>query len=80
MAHKLTNIQLKDRKRKFLLPKIDGKFGISFSLGGKEVFIGVAISDVILEQIIKKRVVKIPKADTRTYGFDPFSSDYSDKE
>lgn len=79
MAHWVSNRDIRTGKRKFLLPKINGRVGVSFSIGTKEVFIGVAFADVVLEQLIKKRVVKIPKAETRTYGFDPFSSGSSDK-
>ena len=70
MAHFVSNIEEK-QKRKFQIPKINGKFGFSLYFGMKEVFIGVALADVILEQIIRKRTVRVPKAETRTYGFDP---------
>ena len=77
MAHYVSNNSRlnKEGVRKFFLPKINGRVGVSFSFGMKEVFIGVAFADVILEQIIKKRMVKIPKAETRTYGFDVFSQE-----
>jgi hypothetical protein len=77
MAHYIhPSDQLTKRgSKRFSLPKINGRVGFSFYVGTKEIFIGIAIADVILEQIIKKRIVKIPKAETRTYGFDPFSSD-----
>lgn len=65
--------------KRFSLPKINGRFGFSFYVGMKEVFIGIAVVDVILEQIIRKRTVKIPKAETRTYGFDVFSSELKEK-
>jgi hypothetical protein len=60
-------------KKKFTIPKINGRVGFSFYIGMKEVFIGIAFADVILEQILRKRTVKLPKAETRTYGFDIFS-------
>lgn len=74
MAHRLTDKIFSKGKRKFLIPKINGRFGFSVYIGMKEIFVGVALADVILEQLIRKRTVKIPKAETRTYGFDPFSS------
>lgn len=51
---------------------MSGKFGFSFYLGKKEFFVGFSISDVILEKIYKRRVVKISPAKVRTFGFDPF--------
>jgi len=75
MAHLLDTKPERTGKRKFTIPKINGRFGFSFYIGMKEVFIGIAFADVILEQLIKRRFVKIPKAETRTYGFDPFSGD-----
>jgi hypothetical protein len=76
MAHKLLPIiPQKDGKRKFSFPNISGRFGVSFFIGSKELFIGFMLSDVVLEQVTRRRVVKISKATTRTYGFDPFSSD-----
>jgi hypothetical protein len=74
MAHYIPNLPEKVQ-RKFQIPKINGKFGFSFYVGMKEVFIGIAVADVILEQIIKKRFVKVQKADTRTYGFDPLGDE-----
>jgi hypothetical protein len=73
MAHYVGDREDWTDKRKFTIPKINGRFGFSFYIGMKEVFVGIAFADVILEQIIKKRIVKIPKAETRTFGFDPLS-------
>ena len=75
MAHKLSEFPEKKRGRKFIIPKINGRIGVSFYIGMKEVFIGIVFADVILEQILRKRTIKVPKAETRTFGFDPFSSE-----
>lgn len=76
MAHKLQlEFPHKEGVRKFSLPNINGRVGVSFYIGMKEVFIGFIVSDVLIEQIIKRRMVKVQKAQTRTYGFDVFSSE-----
>lgn len=73
MAHKLPfNIPTKS---KFRIPKIEGRVGFSFYIGLKEIFIGISLNDVITEKIIRKRFIKVSKAQTRTYGFDLFSQD-----
>ena len=72
MAHKiLPEIPTKGRVRKISLPHINGRFGFSLFFGGYEVFLGFVVSDVEIEKIIKRRMVKISQAQTRTYGFDP---------
>lgn len=74
MAHKIPlDIPIKGRKLRFSLPNFSGRFGFSFFLGSKELFIGLMLSDVILEKIIRRRVVKISPAKVRTYGFDPLA-------
>ena len=75
MAHYLSNKETKNKKKTFPLPNINGRVGVSFYIGTKEVFIGVVVSNVILEELIRRRLVKTPKAHTRTYGFDVFSSE-----
>ena len=79
MAHKiLPDFPTKGRVRKFSLPKINGRFGFSLFFGSYEVFRGVVVSDVEIEKIIKRKVVKISPAQTRTYGFDPLASNTED--
>ena len=73
MSHYIPDLPQKKTKKKFIIPKINGRFGFSFYIGMKEFFIGIVTADVILEQIIKKRFVKVTPADTRTYSFDPLS-------
>ena len=72
MAHKLlSDIPTKGRVRKFSLPDFSGRFGFSLFFGSKELFIGFMLSDVTLEKIIRRRVVKISPAKVRAFGFDP---------
>ena len=81
MAHELPlEIPEKKQRKRFFLPSFNGRIGVTFSVGTKEVFIGVLTSEVIMEQIIKRKVVKTPKAQTRTYGFDVFSSEAEPSE
>jgi len=75
MAHKIPLEIPTKQKVKFKIPNINGRIGVSFYIGTKELFIGFIISDVLIEQIIKRRMVKVQKAQTRTYGFDVFSSE-----
>ena len=72
MAHKLLVDEVKERtgKKRFRVPSINGKFGISFNFGKKEIFLGVAVADVTIEQIIKRRVVPISKGKVHVYRFD----------
>ena len=72
MAHKIPlDIPTKGRVRKFSLPHINGRFGFSLFFGSYEVFLGVVVSDVEIEKIIKRRVAKINQGTARTFGFDP---------
>ena len=78
MAYKLLDEQViegsKPRQKRFHFAHFNGRVGVSFFLGTKEVFIGVSVADVIEEQIIKKRVIKTPKGKVNVLRFDPFSS------
>lgn len=74
MAHKLPlDIPDRPKKKKFSLPDFSGRFGFSFFIGKKELFIGVMMSDVVLESVVRRRVVKTQPAMVRTFGFDPLS-------
>ena len=71
MSHKLylDEEEIKKQKR-FTLPNIEGKFGISFYIGKKEIFLGLQLSDVIIETITRRRMIKTPKAGVRVLRFD----------
>jgi hypothetical protein len=72
MAHKLIGFPLKESKtkKKLKLPELNGRFGFSFYTGNKEIFLGISISQVEQEVIIKKRFVKNVKAGVRVLQFD----------
>jgi len=79
MAHKvLLDSKPKGRVRKFSLPHINGRFGFSLFFGSYEIFLGFVVSDVLIEQIIKKRVAKISQGTARTFGFDPLEGNTAD--
>ena len=75
MAHKLLeeSVVEKPKKRKIYrlkLPKITGKFGVSLFTGTREVFIGIAVGEVEIERIIRKRFVKPQKGTVKVFRFD----------
>ncbi len=72
MAHKTFNIedgQAKKRKQ-YRMPDIQGKFGIGIMLGGKEIFFGVSVNTIIVEQVVKRRLLRTPKSTTKVFNFD----------
>jgi hypothetical protein len=72
MAHKIPlTIPDKSKRRRFSLPDLSGRFGFSFFLASKELFLGIMVSDVVIEKVIKRRVVKVAPSKVRTYNFDP---------
>ena len=72
MAHRLLEAPIKEEvpKKKFRFPSVSGKFGISLLVGKKELFFGLAVTDVVLEQIIRRRLVSPTKAKVQVYRFD----------
>lgn len=75
MSHRLLNIEVPDKgaKRniwKFKLPALEGKFGLSFFFLNKEVFFGFSVGEVIMERIVRKRLVRTPKAGVKVFHFD----------
>ena len=53
------------------MPSFSGKFGFSLFIGKKEVFIGLSVSEVIIEEVVRRRLLKLPKkAKTKVYQFD----------
>lgn len=72
MAHKVLLDETPVKKeRKYTMPNINGKFGIALFIGGKEVFVGITTSEVILEQVVRRRFTRTPKAGVKTFRFDP---------
>ena len=62
---------MKLRLPKIKMPKIDGRFGLSLYIGSKEIFIGIAVTKVIEEQIIKKTILPIQQGEARVFPFEP---------
>lgn len=53
-----------------LFPKnLTGKFGFSLFTGKREIFIGVAVADVEIERVVRKRILKQEKAKTKVFNF-----------
>jgi len=73
MAHKIFNTDEEPVKKhkKYTLPNLNGKFGVSLYIKGKEYFIGLAVNDVVVEQVVRKRFIKTPKGTVKTYSYDP---------
>ena len=72
MSHKLLTEDIVERKSKksLKLPYLGGKFGVSIFVGRKEVFVGVSVGEVEVEQIVRKRMVKNVKGKVRVLQFD----------
>jgi len=73
MAHKLSyhsEAENIPKRKQFNLPQFNGKIGFSLFFGTREVFIGIAIAEVEIERIVRKRILKTPKAGVRVFRFD----------
>ena len=72
MAHKvLLDEPVQKTQKKYTMPTFNGKFGFAFFIAGKEFFVGLAVSDIVLEQVVRRKFVKSPKAGVKTFRFDP---------
>ena len=63
----------KERKQKHFritLPRGTAKLGFSLYLGKKEFFLGITVGDVVEEQIIKKRSLKLPDSGVKVLTLD----------
>ena len=69
--YKVLDGELPVKKKKafnITLPKnFSGKFGLGFSIGRKEIFIGIAVNDIEVETIIRKK--KVPTRKGRAFAF-----------
>jgi hypothetical protein len=71
MSYKLVEGELTETKKKrFTLPKVGGRIGVALFFAGKEVFVGCAITDIVEEQIIKRKYIKPQKASVQVLRFD----------
>ena len=54
-------------------PAISGKFGFSLMLGKKEIFIGIAVAEIEIEKVIKRKKIRVmanqAKGKVRTLTF-----------
>lgn len=59
MSHLIEDEPVKERTlRKIRLPHVVGKFGVSLLTGKKEFFLGLAVADVELERVVRKRKMR----------------------
>lgn len=73
MSHKLFDVEVNDSpKGKFSKKSfnIEGKFGVSFFIGGKEVFLGIQVNEVLKETVYRKKFIPLKKSSVRVYRFD----------
>lgn len=71
MAHLLySDGQDRKTEKRLTLPNIEGRFGLSFYVGKKELFLGVQVTDTIMETVVRKRMVKNKKGKVNVYKFD----------
>lgn len=74
MAHKLLEENVKEKKhRKSVLARINGRFGVSVSVGSKEFFLGLMVGNVVEEEVLKKRYIKTQKGTARVFRYDPLA-------
>lgn len=61
MAHEIADSEpvKKQKKYTFKLPELSGKFGLSFNVGKKEFFIGLAVATIEIETVVRKRRSKV---------------------
>ena len=72
MAHKLLPFEtIVKKETRLKLPNIQGKFGLSIFIGGRELFLGLSINEVVMEQVIRRKFIKTPKGTAKTFNFDP---------
>jgi hypothetical protein len=48
-----------------------GKLGISFFVGFKEIFLGIQINNVMIEETVRRQYIPLNKADVKVFKFDP---------
>jgi hypothetical protein len=71
MAHLIGLEEEPKKKTKlFTVQDLNGKVGFSFFVLKKEIFLGISISNVDIETIVRKRTVKVPKAKVKVFKFD----------
>lgn len=74
MANKLSELPEEEPKKSKLfhikMPSLTGKLGISLFLLKREIFIGIAIGEVEIEHITRRRLIKTKNARVQTYRFD----------
>lgn len=57
----------KEKQYRISFPDITGKIGFSFFFLNKEVFIGIALADVEIEKVIRKRKTKVLRSPTKVH-------------
>lgn len=72
MAHKLfMDGERQKTVKRYSLPSLEGKYGLALLIRGKQVFLGFEISNVEVERVVRKRLVKTPKSGVRVLRYDP---------
>lgn len=67
MAHLIQTEEPKPKKQyRVRMPDIVGKFGFSLELGKKQIFFGVAVADIEVESVVKKKKLKVFRPGTKT--------------
>lgn len=75
MAHKLLSEDIVEHSKKKkgsnrIVEGLGGKFGVSIFIGSKEFFIGVSVSEVEIEKVIRRKTVKTKKSKVQVLQFD----------
>lgn len=70
MAYLIKANQEEKPKKKFKLPSIKGRLGVSLILGTKEIFLGITTTNVEYEPILpEKRKVDLEKRKVKFFNF-----------
>ena len=71
MAHKLVVDEVIQKRKRYHLPSMEGKYGLAIMVRGKSIFLGVEVSNVVVEKVVRKQIQKIPKSGVRVLRYDP---------
>lgn len=70
MAHKVFVPEEKQKTKKQFRFLPEGRFGLSLYVGSKEIFLGIAVSNVIQETVTRSRKIKTTPGTVQVFKWD----------